>query len=922
MDQRPLGLLRAGSHDLTPAALVYLLMPGHASPLCQNFVCRRGIRSGILLRETAAEVGEVGTEEKTMVGYRFPRSPVFLLSAPLLSFSLLLISSQRSVFSQDVAPANHDADSSGHVNVRASAVVFRQHRPNAWSVLSIEAQHIPGDSAAGLGGDGMIAVYFPGEPGRQFVRKLWVPEGGQRRAFLPFRMPQSVPTAQRTLNLQVASIDRTEDDRETFRRKKGGPLTDTILLSVDHDPVKTLAIYRRLEVDDQRRTHALDDDAISLLDISRDTVKLSTNISTYYEDFLPPWPEVFEQYQTMVLCGDRLAHDAAGIAAIRAWLRVGGRLWIMADRTPTSMLAAILGNRLDLTVVDRVELDRFAMESLIRQSGDVLVDECEFEKPVDFLRIATSRKDISTTIDGWPAAIWFPFGEGEVLLTTLAPRGWISEFDQQPTAALRQIMTRFFTVPEGRLDPAVMMPAVSQQIGYAIPSRGFAISVMAACCLCLAVVGSLLARRNQLHHLAWTVPLIVAVTTGVFVVTGLTNSHSVPPTISALEIHRTLPGTDEIRTEGLAAIYDSQSRGVDWSTSDRQWTVPVPPSDGDIHRLVWLDDDTVVPTDVSTAAGSVGAARLSAARVSTRPLSVTARFGPAGLEGTFSTSPNKPAPLATDAVILQASMPALPVAASADGVFTADADTVLPAGEYVARAVLSDRQAQRHAMLQQLLAADDSWVFPGEPSLLAWSDDLALASTFPANFAKVGSSLDVVPITLNPTPPRTRFTIPTTFLRPSIVPGRNGMSTAYNARTGQWVKGLTRGGETVLRFELPGEVRPCTLDGGTLTIRCNIPSRQLVVWAHGDPEPRSVDVRNSPSGVITMPLSSEHLALDAGGGVRIGIVVGDIETAGTPTTRRGDAQETHPSNFQDTGWQIDYVRLTVTGETSPVTEAP
>jgi len=624
----------------------------------------------------------------------------------------------------------------------------------------------------------------------------------------------------------------------------------------------------------------------------------------------------------MVLCGDRLAHDAAGVAAIRAWLRVGGRLWIMADRTPTSMLAAILGNRLDLTVVDHVELDRFTMESLIRQSGDVLVDECDFEEPVDFLRVATSRKDISTTINGWPAAIWFPFGEGEVLLTTLAPRGWISEFDQKPTGALRQVVTRFFTVPEGRLDPAVMMPAVSQQIGYAIPSRGFAMSVMAACCGCLAAVGFLLARRNQLQHLAWTVPLIVAVTTGVFVVTGVTNSHSVPPTISALEIHRTLPGTDEIRTEGLAAIYDARSRGVDWSTPHRQWTVPVPPSDGEIHRLVWLDDDTVAPADASIAAGSVGAARLSAASVSKKPLSVTARFGPAGLEGTFSTSLEDPAPLAADAIILQAAMPALPVAASADGVFTADANTVLPAGEYVARAVLSDRQARRHAMLQQLLAPDDNWVFPGEPSLLAWSDDLALASTFPADFAQVGSGLQVVPITLNPTPPRTRFTIPTTFLRPSIVPGRSGMSTAYNVRTGQWVKGLTRGGETVLRFELPGEVRPCTLDGGTLTIRCNIPSRQLAVWANGGSEPRSVDVRSNPSGVIAIPLSPEHLALDAGGGVRLGIVVSEIEKAGTPTARRGDAQETRPANFQDTGWQIDYVRLTVTGETSAVREAP
>lgn len=810
----------------------------------------------------------------------------------------------------------------GRVSVRAAASIVRQHRSDAWSVLSVQAEHTPGDSGGEGGGEGMVSVYFPETVDQQYVRKIWVPEGGQRLSFLPFRMPAAIPRSQGSIELQMASVEMGADDREVFRRTDGDPLTDSILLSVDHDPVKTMAIYRRHFINDEHRMIRPDTDAIDMLHVARQAAKLSTNVTSYQEDFLPPWPEVFEQYHTIVLCGDRLAHDAAGLAAVRGWLRDGGRLWIMADRTPPSMLAAILGNRLDISVVDRVELDLFEIESPNRRTGEVVRDRCEFEQPVDFVRVATNRDDVTATINGWPAAIWFPFGEGEVLVTTLAPRGWISEFDETPTGGLTEMMTRFFNVPEGRLEPELMEASVAQQIGYSIPSRGFAAVLLAGCCGSIALVGLALSRRNQLEHLAWMVPLIAIATTGVFLGTGLANSTSVPPSIAALEIHRVLPGTNETRIEGLAAIYDSNSRQVDWEARNRQWAIPVPPSDGEVRRLVWLDDDTTVPENASTAAGSVGTARLSATTVANSPLAVTAHFGPDGLEGFFSQAGEGPAAIPSDAVIVQAAMPALPVSASADGGFTAAAESLLATGEYVAGGLLSDEQARRHAVLQQLLAPDDGWLFPSEPSLLAWSDRLHLEPSFPVDFATVGASLNVVPITLTRTPPATRFTIPTTFLRPSIEAGRAGTSTAYSVRTGQWVKGLTRGGETVLRFQLPSEVRPCSLKSGSLSLRCTIPSRRLEVWAYVQPEPVEVFARDNPSGVLTVPLASEHLTLDDGGGIRIGIVVGDVaakEMAGSSTETDSDGGL---ADFEDTGWQIDYAHLTLTGETSAARDEP
>ncbi len=821
---------------------------------------------------------------------------------------------------QETADGTAPEEDAGGVTVRAAASIVRQHRSNAWSVLSVQASNAKTALGENAGGEGMVTVFFPATPDQQYVRKIWVPAGGQRTSFLPFRMPAGIPRSESSVELQMASIDVGPDAREVFRRTDGDPLTESILLSVDHDPVKTMAIYRRHFIDSQHRMVAPDTDAIDMLFVARQAAKLSTNVTSYQEDFLPPWPEAFEQYHTMVLCGDRLSHDAAGLTAIRGWIRDGGRLWVMADRTPPAMLSALLGSRLDLTVVDRVELDQFTIESGNRRTGEVLRDDCEFEVPVDFVRLMTNRDDVTATINGWPAAIWFPFGEGEILLTTLGPRGWIGEFDEAPTQALKELTNRFFNVPEGGLAPQLMETAVTQQIGYSIPTRGFAIALLAACCGCMGVAGLLLSRRNQLEHLAWLVPVIAIGTAGAFIATGLANSTSVPPTIAALEIHRVLPGTNEVRTEGLAAIYDSQSREANWEADRRQWALPVPPSDGEVRRLVWLDDDTVMPLNTATAAGSVGTALLSAQTVSSAPLGVSARFGPDGLEGAFPSAADEAA-WPTDAVIVQATMPAIAVTTDANGSFVAPADAVLAPGEYVAGGLLSDEQSRRHGVLQQLLNPEDDWAFPREPSVLFWSDDLDLEPSFPDDFVRIGAALNVVPLTLERTPPDSRFTVPSTFLKPTVEPGRDGSSTAYSLRTGQWVKGLTRGGETVLRFELPAEVRPCSLDGGTLTLRCNIPSRQLEVWTSGAGEPVQIFARSNPSGVLTIPLDAEHLVLDATGGVRLAILVSDMQRAKAEVTDEL-ASDAQLPDFEDTGWQIDYARLTLTGATLPARDEP
>ncbi|MGA0039717.1 MAG: hypothetical protein ACO3NZ_07715, partial [Pirellulales bacterium] len=97
---------------------------------------------------------------------------------------------------QETADGTAPEEDAGGVTVRAAASIVRQHRSNAWSVLSVQASNAKTALGENAGGEGMVTVFFPATPDQQYVRKIWVPAGGQRTSFLPFRMPAGIPRSE------------------------------------------------------------------------------------------------------------------------------------------------------------------------------------------------------------------------------------------------------------------------------------------------------------------------------------------------------------------------------------------------------------------------------------------------------------------------------------------------------------------------------------------------------------------------------------------------------------------------------------------------------------------------------------------------------------------------------------------------------
>ena len=79
---------------------------------------------------------------------------------------------------------------------------------------------------------------------------------------------------------------------------------------------------------------------------------------------------------------------------------------------------------------------------------------------------------------------------------------------------------------------------LQEQIGYRIPNRNTAVTVLGLNCVGLLVAGVWLARQRRLERLAIVVPVITGLAAAVFLAIGGLNAGSVPPTVVSTQVIR------------------------------------------------------------------------------------------------------------------------------------------------------------------------------------------------------------------------------------------------------------------------------------------------------------------------------------------------------------------------------------------------
>ena len=778
------------------------------------------------------------------------------------------------------------------------AAGIQQYVPGRWGMIAVDVVN-----RADRPAEVLSAMYFAGRPSLQYGRRLWLPARSKRSSWYPVLSPADLPADKGRVDVK-SLLAVGAGGKEVLSGSPGGQMLHAGMLSVVHERPVTAVILE----DDDEETHA----AVAAMRQSRALSTLTPNL----RDPFPSSVETLDALDQLVVAGDRLAEDPAGLMAVRRWLHGGGRVWIVLDRVQPATVSLLLGDAMRFHVVDRVGLTEVQIEGPILGGADRQPVR-QFEEPVDLVRVVGPDLVPTHRVNGWPASFWQRAGRGSVLLTTLGARAWIRprtpadpkpkrSGQEAPNVALGPLRSLGSDFLQDRqpppLGPEALRDVVSEQIGYRIVSRQAVGWALGGFCCALLIAGLGLGRIGRLPWLGWIGPglaLAVAVLLGLM---GRASRSAVPPTAAIVQLVEVSPGVDDIRVSGLMALYQQHQRAGPLGA--RRGGIFLPDMaglGGTARRMVWTDLDAWHWENLALPSG-VRMAPFSYTTEMKLPIRARATFGPQGLAGMLSVGPLEDV---GDAIIAAPMERGLAVHLHPDGSFTAGAGDLLAAGHYLGQTVLSDRQRRRQQILQRLLQGGKPPKYPERPMLLAWASPLDVQFLLADDVQRVGGALILIPLELERPQPGTRVMIPSPFLPFQAVPMPDDASESvtFSNLDGKWLGPFSTASRVMLRFQCPEELLPLRPQRALISVKLSAPSRKMEILGLEGKRVVPLAESQSPVGRVQFQIDrTDVLQLDPQGGLRLGIRVGAIEgQASTSITRAG--------------WKIDDVYLEVTAET-------
>ncbi len=807
--------------------------------------------------------------------------------------------------------------------VSVSPVGIQRFSPGGWSSLSVNGTN---DSDADT--VEIVSVYLGDDPSIQFSKRFWLPAHAQRRTWLPILVPPGTPLTDQQVSVSTMRLTESDGAEAFAENHLGMPITERSLMLTPAE-INTAIMTDRGLIDETRESRGAVQRIYRLVYAGRDAVlssSLQLGLSGFDAHFLPPTPGALDELDQLVIASDRILSDSGGVMQVREWLRSGGRIWVMLDHTSEETLTTLIGENASVTVVDRVELNEFEIESRAIDRRIWKTESWSSEVPVEMVRVFTDADEVVTRVDGWPAAFWVPVGRGEVLVTTMNARGWIQE--DRPGDALIALSRRFFEANDAAGQPVrSLIPILDSQIGYQIPSRRVAGTVLGLNVLVVLVAGAWWARQRRLERMAWLIPVTSISATAILLFVGHAQQSSVPSTVATGQFVRLDGAADEAHISTVHAIY-RQDAGESGIVS--KYRVLATPGENDsrgqITRILWDDDGTSTwqepdqPPGVVRYIDSVSTSQLS------RPIMASGTFDANGFRGTLE---GLDLGSCEDGVIVAAPAPCTSVeltsAENHSGSFAGGVNRTLAPGQYISETLLSADQRMRQDFLRRLYASRQEEARVHVPTLLLWTDPFDLDVQFDKQFSRRGTALVSIPIRLRRPEPEIKFQIPATFIRIDAFAGNRGVSSLFNPRTGKWFQQRTKAAEVELSCKFPKPLLPLDLQSVTLSVKINAPARSLVVKGMINGQPTVLYEEREPIGLTQFTIDRrEALQLDAEGGLWLEISVSETEAEMKAKQNADDGeQDATDLPAQEptiSTWQIEYVHVDAVGVAAPSTK--
>ncbi len=773
--------------------------------------------------------------------------------------------------------------------VRASSGGVHAYAPGKWGTLHINLvnnRDVPRDL--------LCATYFDGAPTLQYGRRVWLPARSQLMTSQPILIPPMTPEQGRSLNFRSLVLDANASREVLLRDDLGHMLHDGAILVTHQSSI----------------TGLIDDLANDIEQQSSDTFDLAIacrlNEGQSRQIALPSSLELasdeynLQALDHLILASSRLADDAGAVASVRRWLFGGGSLWVMLDRTDPRILELLLGDRFNGAVVDRVGLTTVRINKAVTDGSKPPVEVTDYETPVDFVRLAVQDVDVSYEVEGWPAAFWMKCGNGRLLVTTLGARAWSVPraggsasqpanppgnttrkapsrndsplFHLRPTVPMSNLATDFLGARLPELLPAAALEKqVGEYIGYSIPPRGVILGTLAGMVFVLAALGWWMSSRGAVEQMGWIGPLLAIVVGAGLLQVGRSNRHSISDTAAALQFVQPIPGTDDVQTHGVVAVYLREgSQEPIRATRGGRLMPDMTGRDGSVRRMVWSDAETWSWEHLPQAPGQQ-TATFAVSGLEVPRIEARATFHSDGLQGRVVGVPKL-----SDA-ILATRDGRMGVTVRDDGTFVARTGDVFGREQFLGADLLADEQDRRRRTLEKLLNNKQRRDYPEQPLLLAWTDRPNTDFHFGDGLSSRGSTLMAIPLVLERPRDNQEIVIPAPWIsyRNTNAPDGTPPSAMWNYKLKEWQERAAPS-SAWLRFQVPRELLPVAASRAQVVVQVAGPVGRLELLGRQDGAAQSIQTITDPVGRLVFEITDPKLLqITPDGELVLGLNAGD-----------------------------------------------
>lgn len=314
-----------------------------------------------------------------------------------------------------LAPAR-EVQAQPNARVTLSPGGAASYLPDRWGTVELQFTNLD-DQPAEL----FAATYFDQDRTLQFGRKAWVPAKARLTLSHPIRIP-SLEEGQRVFDLSTILLDPHQEDEVLLRGGSGDLQLKGTPLRLGEEPSTAMINL----VEELPKPGSRGELPYELVVAAKSAELLGRKMAQLNDAILPATPEAYSSIDQIIVADNRLTSDGPAISAIRRWLFAGGHLWVLLDRVDPQLLELLLGDGFPCQVVDRVELTTVRIEPTGRTAGSK-ASVRDYDHAVAMARVLVSDVEVACTVEGWPAAFWKQCGEGKLLVTTLAPDGWMRQ---------------------------------------------------------------------------------------------------------------------------------------------------------------------------------------------------------------------------------------------------------------------------------------------------------------------------------------------------------------------------------------------------------------------------------------------------------------------------------------------------------------